>query len=295
MSLLKSILGKLVPADPNTKVNPIAAPTKYKSGGSLYFPEKLSSPGAKRYPHMMKFSVHNFESGGGLDGRKINEAAILSIFLHIPDNLAQTMVHDYSLESVTAALARYGLAGGVVEDIKKVINEGLGDGTQDLPGVTEAAGEIIKAVGGGGAGTTELLNALYNNRTVNPKYEMLYKGTKPREFTFDFKLAPQSAKESESILNIIKAFRYYSAPAADAGFRYLIPPNPFKISFYFAEKNLNNALFNTTYCALQGVDVNYSTTGQFATFKDGMPVEIAIQLRFAELQALNKELISQGY
>ena len=42
-------------------------------------------------------------------------------------------------------------------------------------------------------------------------------------------------------------------------------------------------------CALENIDVNYSSAGPFATFDDGAPVEIALQLRFIEVDTITKE------
>jgi hypothetical protein len=48
-------------------------------------------------------------------------------------------------------------------------------------------------------------------------------------------------------------------------------------------------------CVLQGIDVNYSSAGQWTAFQDGMPVEISLQLRFKEVEILHKKLIDEGY
>lgn len=307
MSLLQKILGALAPPEPG-KLSPIAEPNKYGAGDPLYFPENLRQGDggeSKRYPHFMKFSIYQFEEGGTIEaGRKIKSVPVKSIYLHIPDNLTQTQTHEYSVESITTALARYGLAGEIAGDLKEAATK-LAEGgkiSESLRGLAgeastaELAGQIAEGLFGAGQGTTQLLNAIASNRTVNPRYESIYTGSRPREFTFDFKLAPQNKTEADSILNIVKSFRYFSAPERAAEFRYLLPPNPFTISFYFSNNGIENqALFKIKACVLQGVDVNYSTTGQFATFNDGMPVEMALQLRFTELQTLHKTDIEAGF
>ncbi len=307
MSLLKSILNSLVPADPNGQVQPIAPENKYASGSPLYFPSNLEGGGgAKRYPHIMKFMIHDFLPG---TERAIGPAK-KTIFLHIPDNLTQTLSHDYSTESLTEAFARYGLVGAGFSDtvdlITKLVSGGeiptLESVTSALgqsPGTLEVAGRIAESQFGAGKGSTQLLLAMGAGRSINPRYEVIYTGTRPREFTFDFKLSPKNEKESKTIIDMIKTFKYYSLPEGDQTQRYVIPPNPFTIEFLFGAGatagQLNEALFKIGTATLEGVDVNYATAGQFATFKDGMPVEVAIQLRFKEIRALTKASIDSGY
>jgi hypothetical protein len=59
--------------------------------------------------------------------------------------------------------------------------------------------------------------------------------------------------------------------------------------------NPNTKLPKIATCVLQGIDVNYGSAGQWTAFQDGMPVEIAMQLRFKEVEIMHKELIRNGF
>lgn len=310
MSLFNKLLNALVPAQPNVDVSPIQPENKYATNTPLFFPSNLSDSGSKskRYPHFMKFTVREFK-GGTTEGditqqkRVLTDTIKATIFLHIPDNLAQTTSHEYNTESITAALANYGLLGEAApKALKDAIEAYKASGSiQDFLltlASSEPGGRVAEQLFGAGKGTTELLLAYRKNEAVNPRYEVLYAGTRPREFTFDFKLSPKNQKEALAILDIIKSFRYWSAPDV-LDDRNVIPPNPFQVEFYFgagaSAGTPNLALFKIDNCFLEGVDANYATAGQFATFKDGMPVEIALQLRFKEIQIITKKKIVDGY
>jgi hypothetical protein len=131
---------------------------------------------------------------------------------------------------------------------------------------------------------------------LNPQVELLFKNIQNREFLFDFKFAPRNAKEAEAIREIIKKFRFFAAPEipSNGRGRYFIPPSEFDIEFMVGPyRNTNLPRLST--CVLQGIDVNYGSAGQWTAFKDGMPVEISMQLRFKEVEIMHKKLIDEGY
>jgi hypothetical protein len=76
--------------------------------------------------------------------------------------------------------------------------------------------------------------------------------------------------------------------------RYLIPPSEFDIEFQFnGQKNPNIPKIAT--CVLENIDINYTSSGTWTTFDDGLPVEIYLQLNFKEVEMITKDLIVQGY
>jgi hypothetical protein len=125
---------------------------------------------------------------------------------------------------------------------------------------------------------------------------LLFKNIQNREFLFDFRLVPRNKKEAAAITDIIKKLRFFAAPEipSNSSGRYFIPPSEFDIEFMVGQKR-NPYLPRVSTCVLQGIDVNYSSAGQWTAFQDGMPVEISLQLRFKEVEILHKKLIDEGY
>jgi hypothetical protein len=235
-----------------------------------------------------------------------------SIVLHIPDTVQNTMLNEYDAISLTEALGMTGfiaqgsdaVGSGIADTLKEVgssIANGGSGRTKDRSSSTSAAfsealGAAAKATGQFGGGIEQVINASFGV-AQNPQVEILYKTINHREFQFDFKFTPKSKAEADSVLKIIKAFRFHAAPElvkGGGGARYFIPPSEFDIEYLF-NMNGHPALHKFSTCVLLGVDVNYVTAGQFATFEDGTPVEIAMQLRFKEVEIMHKELIDQGY
>lgn len=231
-----------------------------------------------------------------------------SIYLYVPDTVQQTTTNKWSGVSLTEALGTAGLAaqGGqaAATQLNNMLtqdNVKLGSGRNDPAsasgGLTgELAGKAAAASGAYGAGIEKVMMASAGY-AQNPQMEILFDSVDNRTFQFDFKFTPKSQQEAEMILNIIKAFRYHAAPeiveAGVGGGRYFIPPSEFDIGYYFQDKQ-NRALHKFSTCVLEAIDVNYSN-GNFATYDDGIPVEIGMTLRFMEVEVLHKKLIAEGY
>lgn len=229
-----------------------------------------------------------------------------SISMYMPDTVAMQMVHEYGEISMTEALGMVGAIGQGAGAIGTSVGEyfkstfGAEGAKPDLKGagsgsLAELAGTIAEKSGvfGGGIKDAILFSA---GLAQNPQVEILYQKTGHREFQFDFKMVPRDPAEAEVIRKIIKEFKFHSAPELLPGSqgRFFIPPAEFDIKFFYnGKENLN--IHKISSCVLQGIDINYASAGQWTTFDDGMPVEIAMQLRFKELELIHKKRVEEGY
>lgn len=229
----------------------------------------------------------------GIDLTRKTRRAASYISLYMPDTVTLTVVNDYDQVSLTEALGKAGLAiqagAEMIGGELKAVGGGAG------PGTSEIGGFLAEKTGNFGAGITDVLlfSAGY---AQNPQIELLFKSIQNREFLFDFKFVPKTQDEAIAIINIIKAFRFHAAPEIPSvgGGRYFVPPDEFDIQFMYGS-SINPNLPKISTCVLQGIDVNYASAGQWTTFKDGMPVEIALQLRFKEVEIMHKGLVAKGY
>lgn len=238
---------------------------------------------------------------GQIDLTRKTRRAAGTISLYMPDTVNQTVVNDYDQVSLTQALGNAGLvmqAGGSLlkgmADAAMSENVSLGQTLGSAAGA-EVGGALAEKTGAFGQGITDVLlfSAGY---AQNPQVELLFKSIQNREFLFDFKFVPRNKSEAETIIKIIQAFRFFAAPEIPktGNGRYFVPPSEFDIVFMVGSgRNVNLPQVST--CVLQGIDINYGSAGQWTAFKDGMPVEISMQLRFKEVEIMHKELITKGY
>ena len=238
--------------------------------------------------------------------KRIKEA----IAIYMPDTVFHTYSHDYDVQSLTSALGNVGLAqkgAGVLNSAESKLTldptSGFGIGaafeTVFNPaqgGNVELAATIAERTGAVGNGFTDF--ALRSQGlAINPQVELMFKGTGNRGFVFDFKFQPKSKKETETIKHIIFLFKRYAAPVlANSGIpgAYFAPPGQFDIQYYFGGSE-NPYIGKISTCVLENIDVNYSSAGQFASFPDGSPVEINMQLRFKEVDILTRDMIDAGF
>jgi len=237
--------------------------------------------------------------------------------MHVPSKVDQQLAFNYDSLSLTEALGKAGLIAAGGPAVGKAIGEmirnndenafmgglngsSFGMGRTDRPTAAGAAvGEAATILAGNsgifGSGIDKAM--LYSlGYAQNPQIEIIFNSVQNRTFLFDFKFTPRNAKEAQEVVQIIKAFRFHAAPeiVQDGGGRYFIPPSEFDIEFRF-DGSQNKNLFKISTCVLEGIDVNYVTSEHFTTYSDGMPIEIAMQLRFKEVEILHKDLVNKGY
>ena len=141
-----------------------------------------------------------------------------------------------------------------------------------LPGVSVTRDQLI-ARGSGGI--------------VNPNMELLFNGVTLRTFRFSFKLTPRNDTESSSIKTIIKVFKKNMAPKV-AKKTFLATPNIFDLQ-YMKGGEKHPFLNSFKSCALTDMSVNYTGDGTYATYHDGTPVSMIMDLTFKELEAVYDE------
>jgi len=245
--------------------------------------------------------------GGG--GGAINNALInlqpklarikTAISIYMPDTIQVSYSHSYQEESLTEAQGKLGqaamLGAGGMKDIQAVFSKSA-PGKYTSPVQYEAITTAGEGLGIVGPGYKDIaLKSI--NAAVNPQIELIYKGTANREFVFEFRFQARSKQEADEIKQIIYTFRRFSAPELQGNNngRYFTVPASFDIKFYFGfAENTNISRIST--CVLQNMTVDYSGAGQYATFNDGMSVQINLALTFKEVDIITRELIEQqGY
>jgi len=125
---------------------------------------------------------------------------------------------------------------------------------------------------------------------ANSNIELIFSGIKIREgFTFAFDIVPRSQKEAQQVKDIIRAFKKHSAGKKGIGEGlFLQAPEVFKLEYMSGNKR-HPYLNRFKICALQGMSVNYTPGGTYATYADAAPVNITLGLNFQELTPIFAE------
>ena len=219
------------------------------------------------------------------------------ILLPMPSNIVDANTVNYSedtLDSVTA------LAGGVALNAMKTnfSDNFLTDIENRIraaaSGSTVTGGDLkriylgnlaAQAAGIAGVGNITLNQILARGegQIVNPNMEMLFNGPTIRNFKFSFKMTPRDENESEQIKLIIRSLKKHMSPQ-DAG-TFLKTPNFFELRYRTGNKD-HEFLHRFKQCVLSDISVNYTGENVYATYSDGTPVSMIMDLTFKELEPI---------
>lgn len=123
----------------------------------------------------------------------------------------------------------------------------------------------------------------------NPKKEMIFQGVDFRNFQMDYTFYPKNNAEAMNVKRIINLLKFHMYPEYKSSERFtFIYPSEFDITFMSGSTE-NPWVNKIATCVLQGMNVNYTPTSQWAAHADGSPVMINITLQFKELSIITKE------
>ena len=158
-----------------------------------------------------------------------------------------------------------------------------------------------KAIGILGANVTadEIL-ARQQGEILNPNMELLFSGPTLRTFRFKFKMTPRNGDESLEVKRLIRCLKKNMAPKVkgtnirntpnDIGDNannttFLKTPNVFELR-YRSGNGDHRFLHKFKQCFLESINVTYTADGTYATYSDGTPVSIVMDLTFKEIEPI---------
>ncbi len=266
----------------------------------------VSEPGSKN-----RYVTGNYfgsDRAGRRSSNRLSKKPLVNagtILLPIPANLQDTNQVDYGSSNLN------GLAATGVQAAEDLMMTRIGRGQDPFQQVQDAVAKAKEKVVGGvgseaaatnaltkflaskavnifGANvTTNQLLARGNGEVLNPNMELLFNGPMLRNFRFSFKMTPRNEKEAQQVKLIIRAFKRNMAPQAQGGSVssgnwFLKTPNVFKLRYRTGRKN-HPFLNRFKQCFLSDVTTTYTGEGVHATYEDGTPVSMLLDLTFKEI------------
>ena len=246
-------------------------------------------------------------SGQALDvsNYQSNKAKVLAengvIILPMPSNIQDTNSVSYDNDSLnTLAAGALDMVSGVMgstkigvdsnarqqnsamfNEQKQRIEQLLGANTPQLQSLVlqQLAASAVN-VFGANVSLNSLL-ARSEGKILNPNMELLFSNVTLRTFRFSFKFAPRDPNEATVVKSIIRSLKKNMAAKRD-GDIFLQTPNIFKLTYRKGNQN-HPFLHRFKDCALSDMNVQYTGDNVYATYADGTPVSMIMNLTFKEL------------
>jgi hypothetical protein len=227
-----------------------------------------------------------------------------TVFLPIPSNIQDGNAVGYADDSLN------GIVAAAVDPIRTAIGADFTKPEEASKKVAQGMAKLVGIIGDnsavkdalnrslaaqavsvfGGNVTPDQLLARQSGEIFNPNMELLFNGVTLRAFKFQFKLTPRDKNEADEIRNIIRFFKSNMSPQAgtlspDKPTYFLKTPNVFQLT-YKKGPDSHPFLHKFKLCALESMAVNYTGENVYATYGDGTPVSMVMDLSFKELEPI---------
>ena len=207
----------------------------------------------------------------------------------------------FQLAGVTAASKLQENAGEAFQQAADFITGGIdltGDGQSGIDPDTQNAirnaisGKAVNALGGN-VNVSQLISRT-SGQVLNSNLELLFGGVNLRSFPFSITFTPRYYEEMIEVKKIIRQLKRSmnakgsTMNAGSASGIFLKSPDVF--SLRYLHNGQDHPFLNSfKMCALTGMTVNYTNSGTYASYTDGSPVSIRMNLTFKELNPIYSE------
>lgn len=233
-----------------------------------------------------------------------------TIYLPMPSNLQDSNGVSWGESKMNNLTAAGVVASGKVMDFDLLkpgqsiadIEGKLGKvaGTLSLSEIVELgkkqlAAEAVNILGGNV--TIDQLLARSQGQIVNQNNRLLFNGVTLREFNFSFKLTPRNETDTKNVKNIIRALKVHmnarNNNTENSTGTFVKTPGYFDLQ-YRKGNNKHPFLPSFKECALKNMAVNYTGENVYATYHDGTPVSMQLELSFQEVVPVYAEDYTDG-
>ena len=256
--------------------------------------------------NMMKYVPKKFDQEQfGFEDRETKGRSIGSVILPIPAGIGDANAVSWGGNSMNAVQAA--LAQAALDAITKSPGEGVDsllNSAQKVAGNSgEASTALANTLAGMASGQQGLLTRT-SGAILNPNLDLLFQAPTLRPFNFNFSLSPRDPKEAEVVMKIIRFFKQGMSPIRSKSNLFLKSPHTFQLQYLLREgrRSREHPFINKfKECALQSFGVQYTPTGNYSTFSDGVMTQYNISMTFTELEPVfnddygDKDLAEIGF
>lgn len=222
----------------SNKIEGLGAPT-------MQFPDHIS----EKYYMAFKFKKYERPS----PHTKSELQFVQAFALPLPKGLRESFDIDVGPEA-------QGMSGGVADIAQLGISGGLDAQKATNAAIALAYGKMVQATGDIGSAVAQGIGAV-----PNPHIQALFSGVPLRTHRFEWTFSPRNAKESQQLMNLLKAMKAYSLPSySSLGTAALAYPFLCQPELKIAGKA---QLIKFQPCLIQSIELNYSPQGIPAFFE----------------------------
>tara|TARA_B100001093_G_scaffold184181_1_gene176834 strand:+ start:183 stop:1337 length:1155 start_codon:yes stop_codon:yes gene_type:complete len=187
--------------------------------------------------------------------------------------------------------------GKTFNELRSLVTDGFLDENSGLtPQLRDSLAAAISGKAVSNLGEQIRPNTVLGRATgeiLNSNLELLFDSVNLRSFPFAITFSPRNQKEALRVKHIIRALKSSMAAKkktskSGQGGIFLKAPDVFHLKYLHNGKE-HPFLNSFKHCALTGMTVNYTNTGTFASYSDGTPVGIQVNLTFKELNPIYQE------
>ena len=215
-----------------------------------------------------------------------------TVQLYSPEQANSPSTVSYDTENFGMAgkkMAEMLRSGTNAQDVKGTIS-GMMDKMKHQA-IFNTTAEMVNKVNGifGDSNLTgQGLGGQVAGKIANPYMTVVFRGVDFRKFSFTFKFTALSEDDCTTINNIIKTFRKHALPYYADQTAFLNYPSECGIAYFWKGK-LNEFLPRFKRAVCTGVDVDYTSGGTFAMFRNGMPIHITMSTTWQEVEIVTRE------
>ncbi len=204
--------------------------------------------------------------------------------------------------SVAQTMMKEGVVGSIdgAQKAIRALNAGV-----KIPGLTDDTQNAIRAAISGAAvgqlGGNVSAKSVVTRATgqiLNNNLELLFQGVNLRSFPYSITFSPRSSDESRVVKSIIRSLKMSMAAKAgefNGGAQGIFLKSPDVFQLKYLRDGIEHPFLNKfKLCALTGLNLNYTNAGTYASYEDGTPVNIRMDVTFKELNPIYFEDYLQG-
>ena len=253
---------------------------------------------------------HNFTSGNQrmLEQQKIQYYIELPAPQEVNDSNSVTWGEDTlnALELAALSVARAAMTanpeGGIqvaqaaVSALQTGVNFDTLDGDINASIRAAISGAAVGALGGNVSAQSVIARS--TGQILNSNTELLFQGVNLRSFPFTVTFTPRDPDEADVVRKIIRNLKKSMAARAGSGgdgfngssATGIFLKSPHVFSLRYLHNGEDHPFLNAfKLCALTAMSVNYTNAGTYATYDDGIPVAIRLNMTFKEINPIYNE------